>query len=127
MFGLLISYNRQLTGDKSLEIRAGCASTSYYKRKSPSSSENGTQVVPSTSNGINGSATSATLEQQQTKQKQENDKSHGGVGCWDCVWSGRANYLSQGEERNWGVSTECLPDLKCSPVAFSVPRYHPQR
>lgn len=63
-------------------MRAGCASTSFYKRKSVQS---------------NGS----TEDQSAGRAK---ETSGGGVGCWDCVWSGRANYLSQGEERNWGVS-----------------------
>ncbi|GHJ87814.1 hypothetical protein NliqN6_4216 [Naganishia liquefaciens] len=76
----VIALGRSLTGDKGLDVRAGCASTSLYQRKSAQS------------NGSSGDRNAG-----QTKEG-----SDGGVGCWDCIWSGRANYLSQGEERNWG-------------------------
>lgn len=97
----------QLTGNRGLEVRAGCASTSFYKRKSAQS---------------NGSTGDQSADQAK-------EACNGGVGCWDCVWSGRANYLSQGEERNWGVSeVMVVPSLcrSCSSTLI-VPGHRAQR
>ncbi|KAJ9121591.1 hypothetical protein QFC22_002210 [Naganishia vaughanmartiniae] len=69
------------------EIRAGCATTSFYRRKLPSTSNDAAQGEP----GTNGTSTQPTANG--TKST---------VGCWDCLWNGRADYLTQGEERNWG-------------------------
>ncbi|KAJ9111692.1 hypothetical protein QFC19_001051 [Naganishia cerealis] len=98
----VIALGRALTGDKAMEIRAGCATTSFYRRKSPSRLDNATQLEPMT-NGTASAPGSASLEQKNTEQQKANNaKSPGGVGCWDCIWNGRADYLALGEERNWG-------------------------
>ncbi|KAJ9119872.1 hypothetical protein QFC24_005586 [Naganishia onofrii] len=84
----VIALGRSLTGDRTKEIRAGCATTSFYRRKSTSTSDKSAQPELQ-SNGTSHSTVNGT-------------KSTGTVGCWDCLWDGRADYLAQGEERNWG-------------------------
>ena len=58
----------QLTGDKSLNVSAGCASTSLYRRK----------LRDSTS-----------------------ETEFCGVGEWDPIYLGKADYLQGGVERDW--------------------------
>ncbi|OCF37715.1 hypothetical protein I316_00842 [Kwoniella heveanensis BCC8398] len=67
----VIALGRALTGDRSLNVIAGTTTTSLYKRKTASPT-----------------ATSS-------------NSSAGGVGEWDILWNGRADYLPNGVERDW--------------------------
>ncbi|KAJ9096078.1 hypothetical protein QFC21_005443 [Naganishia friedmannii] len=82
----VIALGRSLTGDKTKEIRAGCATTSFYRRKAPSTSNNAAQPEAK--------ANKTSFHPPANGKKST-------VGCWDCLWDGRADYLTQGEERNW--------------------------
>ncbi|KAI9638251.1 uncharacterized protein MKK02DRAFT_22728 [Dioszegia hungarica] len=76
----VIALGRALTGNKYLDVSAGCASCSLYKRKTPS-----TTSTPASAS--------------------EKDLPPCGVGEWEPVWLGRADYLDNGVERDWSVST----------------------
>jgi hypothetical protein len=74
-----------LTGDKSLNVPAGCASSSLYKRKAPSSSA-------------------------ESNTSKHNGDTACGVGEWDAVWLGRADYLDNGLERDWSYRDVVVVD-----------------
>ncbi|WVQ97675.1 hypothetical protein IAU59_004789 [Kwoniella sp. CBS 9459] len=76
----VIALGRALTGDRSLNVIAGTTTTSLYKRKRPSS--------------LSDSA----------------DASAGGVGEWDILWNGRADYLPKGVERDWSFRDAVIKD-----------------
>ncbi|KAL7419232.1 hypothetical protein Q5752_006069 [Cryptotrichosporon argae] len=75
----VIAIGRALTGDKSLNVVAGCASTSLYRRRIPPPGA-GSSPPPS------------------------------GVGQWDIVWNGRADYLPNGVERDWSFRDAVIKD-----------------
>lgn len=74
-----------MTGDKNLEVPAGCASHSLYKRKTPRE-----RPPP-------GAVQSAL----QSVGIVQGDQDPCGVGEWDAVYLGRADYLENGMERDW--------------------------
>ena len=88
----VIALGRALTGDKELEVPAGCASASLYRRKTSSNAEAGAGAQ----NG-NGAASGDGQE-------------HTGVGQWDPVYLGKADYLVNGLERDWSFRDIVVAD-----------------
>lgn len=95
----------QLTGDKSLNVAAGCASCSLYRRKGvPAPSEDTGLTASRSTSSLN--AASSLLDLASSGDK---DKSCG-VGEWTAVWLGRADYLTNGLERDWSFRDVELHD-----------------
>ncbi|WVF70217.1 hypothetical protein IAT40_005006 [Kwoniella sp. CBS 6097] len=76
----VIALGRALTGNRSLNIVAGTTTTSLYQRKPRSSTSN-----PSKNTAV-------------------------GVGEWDILWNGRADYLPKGVERDWSFRDAVIKD-----------------
>jgi transcription factor C subunit 7 len=86
----------QLTGNKFLEVLAGCASTSLYKRKTDAPSAGG----PTANAGF---ASNIPC----------------GVGEWDVIYTGRADYLENGLERDWSLRDAVIVDGEVITVSGS--------
>jgi len=76
-----------LTGNKALDVTAGCATTSLYRRKSRES----TTTTPPC-----------------------------GVGEWDPVYLGRADYMQGGVERDWSFRDVLLAGGEVIHVSYPV-------
>lgn len=98
----------QLTGNRSLDISAGSASCSLYRRRGPGTSNatfkelqsvqrSGTTTNISDSYGMTPSIHATFLDSDSDLLDQR-------TGQWDPVWLGRADYLDNGVERDWSVS-----------------------
>ncbi|WVW82595.1 hypothetical protein I302_104606 [Kwoniella bestiolae CBS 10118] len=134
----LIALGRALTGDRSLNVIAGCGSTSLYQRKRPTSETEtfestlhphrqpfdsrppsslgftsvdspalGGLAPPSPAFGsLSGTATPPAFAPL-TRPSSPLHRGIGGssipcgVGEWEIVWNGRADYLPNGIERDW--------------------------
>ena len=102
---------------------AGCASHSLYRRKrSTSTQPNGSAPATSSSSSILGGAVQAVREKigvaslpQQTTPC--------GVGQWEPVYLGRADYLEKGVERDWSFRDAVYVDgevimVSCALASF---------
>ncbi|WWD09681.1 hypothetical protein V865_007809 [Kwoniella europaea PYCC6329] len=143
----LIALGRALTGDRTLNVVAGCASTSLYQRKRPSTSESfestlqphrqpfdsrppsslgftsvdspafgGGLAPPSPAFGsLSGTATPPAFAPL-SRPPSPLPRSTGsqvvpcGVGEWEIVWNGRADYLPNGIERDWSFKDALVKD-----------------
>ncbi|WRT64433.1 uncharacterized protein IL334_001365 [Kwoniella shivajii] len=135
----LIALGRALTGNKELSVTAGCASTSLYKRKlpigptesfestlpshrqpydsRPSSSLNTpflTALAPASPafGSLSGIATPpafAPLSRPPSPPLRSGIQPCG-VGEWDIIWNGKADYLPNGLERNWSFKDVVLKE-----------------
>ncbi|KAK4689472.1 transcription factor C subunit 7, partial [Tremellales sp. Uapishka_1] len=85
----VIALGRALTGDKTLHVSAGCASTSLYKRKSPEPHPSPPPTTPSETKKMGNHAGAGR------------HADVAGVGEWEIVWNGKADYLVNGVERDW--------------------------
>ncbi|WWC58865.1 uncharacterized protein I303_101410 [Kwoniella dejecticola CBS 10117] len=153
----IIVLGRALTGDRDLDVVAGCASTSLYKRKVPSSSSSLAYPRPTESfeatlqphrqafdsrppsslgyasfTGFGGLAPPSpafgSLAGTETPPAfgaisrepsppppsaaltEEERLPPCGVGEWDIVWNGKADYLPNGLERNWSFADAVIKD-----------------
>ena len=95
----------QLTGDKSLEVLAGCASSSLYRRKCLPQAP-GLDATLTASRSTSSLAAASSLL---ALASSGNDESCG-VGEWEAVWLGRADYLEKGLERDWSFRDVELRD-----------------
>lgn len=103
-----------MTGDKSLEVVAGCASTSLYKRKSPSSNSSGSWSVAGVLETVANSLSTTTT----TIESNGHSDVPCGVGQWDAVYTGRADYLTNGLERDWSFRDAVIVDGEVIPVSL---------
>ena len=87
----------QLTGNKSLHVTAGCATTSLYRRKPASSSTNPTELPVDSFNPVPKRLIPDGVAH-------EDQRGPVAEGMYECVWNGRADYLVNGVERDWSVS-----------------------
>lgn len=101
----------QLTGDKYLEVSAGCTSCSLYKRKAPtqqsSASTSTTEQFGTSRPIITENRSTASLGAASgllRLSESDGQLPPCGVGEWEPVWLGRADYLTNGVERDWSVS-----------------------
>ena len=82
-----------------MTVGAGCASCSLYRRKSPS-----TQTQrPNEDTGLIKSRSTSSLAAASSllDLASSGDPEPCGVGEWNAVWLGRADYLENGVERDW--------------------------
>ena len=95
----------QLTGEKTLEVLAGCASSSLYRRKSLPQAP-GLDATLTASRSTSSLAAASSLL---ALASSGNDEACG-VGEWEAVWLGRADYLEKGLERDWSFRDVELRD-----------------
>jgi hypothetical protein len=81
-----------LTGNKALDVSAGCATSSLYRRKSHDSTPASSLKPPC------------------------------GVGEWDPIYLGRADYMSGGVERDWSFRDVLLAGGEVIHVSYSILR-----
>ncbi|WWD17621.1 hypothetical protein CI109_102062 [Kwoniella shandongensis] len=126
----LIALGRALTGDRTLDVIAGCASTSLYQRKPPSSFSLGsssnrslTDLTKSRSTSSLNAAdsllalsttspsnTATGTGSSETASSSTSSTLPCGVGQWSIVYNGRADYLPNGLERNWSFADVVLKE-----------------
>jgi transcription factor C subunit 7 len=102
---------------------AGCASASLYKRKSKPAKPGPAGIMDAVLQKTGLSSGEPKGESTAT------DSSSCGIGEWDPIFLGRADYLDNGLERDWSfrdvvfvdgeVITVRLPFRPCSPIAIA--------
>jgi len=109
--------DRQLTGDKELEVVAGCASASLYKRKAKPTQTTSTGIIDTLlqKTGLSSAAPGDDAPSAES--------SSCGIGEWDPVFLGRADYLDNGLERDWSFRDVVFVDGEVITVCF--PSDHP--
>lgn len=97
----VIALGRALTGNKSFSVTAGCASTSFYTRKQ--------HAKPASELPL---ATKTPTPKSFVPDGVVDENATGPVanGEWECHWTGRADYLKNGLERDWSFNDVVLND-----------------
>ncbi|WVQ76969.1 hypothetical protein IAR50_006648 [Cryptococcus sp. DSM 104548] len=97
----LIAFGRALTGNRGMEVIAGCASTSLYQRKPPS--------LPSPS--ITQLPTPTTPSHPSAPSQSQSPLPPCGTAQYTLLFAGNASYLPSGLERDWSFADVVLkPD-----------------
>jgi len=96
-------------------VVAGCASHSLYRRKRPSTQADGA----STSKTILAGAVQAVREKIGVASLPQHTVPCG-VGEWEPVWLGRADYLDKGVERDWSFRDAVYVDGEVIMVSTGV-------
>ncbi|WVQ82531.1 hypothetical protein IAT38_004660 [Cryptococcus sp. DSM 104549] len=116
----LIALGRALTGDRKLDVTAGCASTALYQRKPPSSVPSSLTNPLHESRSTSSLAAADSLLTLSSSGDQATDaptpaaatsaSAPCGTAQWNILYSGRVDYLSQGLERDWSFASVVLAD-----------------